>query len=166
MKGIKHKLNEYNINSHPSNKKQQNLPSSNMLHRIIDYGPHPYVVNIREATLNNHSFRMTEWTGNHLQLTLMSIPIGDAISLAHHDNFDEFIKIKEGQGIVKMGTRRDRLNYQANITTNYAFIVPAGTWHTLINTGDTILKLYCICSPPQHPHNTIHPVASDVSIDE
>lgn len=32
----------------------------------IDQGPHPYVVNIEEATLANENFRTTLWTGEKI----------------------------------------------------------------------------------------------------
>ena len=36
-----------------------------------------------------------------------------------------------------------------------AVIVPAGTWHNLINIGNTPLKLYSVYAPPHHPFGTI-----------
>src|SRR5690554_1039190 len=40
--------------------------------QMMDYGPAPFSVNIEEATKQNTNFRTALWTGNHLQLTLMS----------------------------------------------------------------------------------------------
>jgi hypothetical protein len=38
-----------------------------------------------------------------------------------------------------------------------AVIVPAGTYHNVINTSKTAkLKLYTIYSPPNHPDKTVH----------
>lgn len=121
-----------------------------------DYGPNPFVVNIEKATKQNNNFRLALWTGNHLQLTLMSIKVRGEIGLEMHPDLDQFIRIEEGQGLVKMGNRKDRLDFQANVRDDYAFIIPAGKWHNLINTGIIPLKLYSIYAPPQHPYGTVH----------
>ena len=71
--------------------------------RPQDYGPAPFVVDINAATLQNDTFRTALWTGTHLQLTLMSIKPGEDIGLERHPNLDQFIRIEEGRGVVKMG---------------------------------------------------------------
>lgn len=68
---------------------------------ISDYGPNPFVADIRKATLHNNTFRTALWTGNHLQLTLMSIPVGEDIGLEIHPNVDQFLRIEDGQGLVQ-----------------------------------------------------------------
>lgn len=55
-----------------------------------------------------------------------------------------------------MGYQRDHLNMQVGVSDGDALLVPAGTWHNLINTGYIPLKLYSIYAPPQHPHGTVH----------
>lgn len=47
----------------------------------FDYGPEPFTINIQKSTCKNNNFRTALWTGNHLQLTLMSIPVGGEIGL-------------------------------------------------------------------------------------
>lgn len=121
-----------------------------------DYGPKPFAVNIEKATIKNNCFRTALWTGCHLQLTLMSIPVGGDIGLEMHPDLDQFIRIEDGQGIVKMGASKNRLDFQACVGKDYAFIIPAGTWHNLINTGRRPIKLYSIYAPPQHPRGTVH----------
>jgi len=124
--------------------------------KMKDYGPEPFVVNIEAAAKQNDNFRTVLWTGTHLQLTLMSIDVGEDIGLEIHPHLDQFIRIEEGQGIVKMGDRKDRLDFQEKVYDNFAFIIPAGTWHNLINTGRKPIKLYSIYAPPQHPAGTVH----------
>ncbi len=128
---------------------------------LKDYGPEPFTINIDEATTQNEYFRTALWTGKHLQLTLMSIGVGEDIGVEIHPELDQFLRIEEGRGIVKMGDSRDKLDYQRMVNENYAFIVPAGKWHNLINTGDTPIKLYSIYAPPQHPHGTVHKTKAD-----
>jgi mannose-6-phosphate isomerase-like protein (cupin superfamily) len=122
----------------------------------IDYGPEPFVVNIERATLRNQNFRTAFWTGEHLQLTLMSIPVGGEIGLESHPNLDQFLRLEAGQGLVMMGNSPDKLNYQAPVTDGYAVFIPAGTYHNLVNRGNVPIRLYSIYAPPQHPHGTIH----------
>lgn len=123
---------------------------------LTDYGPKPFVTNIEQATKQNNSFRTALWTGNHLQLTLMSINTGEDIGLECHPNLDQFLRIEQGQGLVKMGTSKDNLDFRRKVSDDYAIIIPAGTWHNLINTGKKPLKLYSIYAPPQHPKGTVH----------
>lgn len=129
--------------------------------KFADYGPEPFVVNIEKATAQNNMFRTTLWTGGHLQLTLMSLKPGEDIGLEIHPNIDQFIRIEEGVGLVRMGARRDNLVLQKRVNREYAFIIPAGTWHNLINIGNVPLKLYSIYAPPQHPPGTVHATKAD-----
>lgn len=126
-----------------------------------DYGPVPMIVNIEQATLQNGNFRTAFWTGEHLQLTLMSLNPGEDIGLEVHPDHDQFLRIEQGQGIVMMGTSRDNLSFRQGVSDNYAIFVPAGTWHNLVNTGSVPLKLYSIYAPPEHPHGTIHRTRQD-----
>ena len=121
-----------------------------------DYGPEPFVVNIEEVTKQNNTYRTALWTGSHLQVTLMSIKVGGDIGLEVHPHLDQFIRIEEGQGLVKMGNRKDKLDFQRNVYDDFAFIIPARKWHNLVNTGNKPLKLYSIYAPPQHPRGTVH----------
>ncbi len=124
--------------------------------RCYDFGPKPFAVNIENATIQNKTFRTALWTGKHLQLTLMCINPGKDIGLEMHPNLDQFLRLEEGQGIVKMGKTKNRLDFQARVEKDFAFIVPAGTWHNLINIGNGPIKLYSIYAPPQHPFGTVH----------
>lgn len=122
---------------------------------LQDYGPQPYAVNIDEATKQNNNFRTALWTGNHLQVTLMSINAYDDIGLEIHPNIDQFIRIEDGQGMVKMGKSKDNLNFQENVRDGFAIMIPAGTWHNVVNTGNKPLKVYSVYAPPQHPHGVV-----------
>lgn len=129
--------------------------------RIRDHGPDPFVIDIEEATLKNDNFRTALWTGEHLQLTLMSIEVGDDIGLEMHPDVDQFLRIEQGQGIVMMGDCRDDVNFRQKVYDNYIIIIPAGKWHNVINTGHVPLKMYSIYAPPNHPHGTVHRTKAD-----
>jgi mannose-6-phosphate isomerase-like protein (cupin superfamily) len=123
---------------------------------LKDYGKEPYVVNINEASKQNSTFRTALWTGNHFQVTLMSIDVGEDIGLEVHPNIDQFLRIEDGNGIVQMGDSKDNLSFQARVSDDFAIMVPAGKWHNITNTGNKPLKLYVIYAPPQHPFGTVH----------
>ncbi len=128
---------------------------------LKDYGPQPLVLNIEKATKQNNTFRTALWTGTHLQVTLMSINVGEDIGAEIHPHTDQFLRIEQGRGLVKMGNSQDNMNLQASVSDNDVIIVPAGTWHNIINSGNIPLKLYSIYAPPRHPHGTVHNTRAD-----
>ncbi|GAB1476579.1 hypothetical protein MASR2M70_14130 [Bacillota bacterium] len=128
----------------------------------VDMGPEPFVINIEEATTANNNFRTALWTGEHLQLTLMSIDPGDEIGLEQHKGIDQFLRIEEGEGTVMMGDERDNLPFRRRVSEDYVIFVPSGKWHNVINTGREAIKLYSIYAPPAHPISTVHVTRADV----
>lgn len=128
---------------------------------MADHGPKPYVVNIEEATLKNEKYRSTVWSGNHLQLTVMSIPVGDDIGLEVHPENDQFLRLEQGRGRVQMGKTEDNLDYDEEVEDDWVIFVPAGMWHNVTNIGDEPMKVYAIYAPPHHPHGTEHPTKQD-----
>lgn len=124
--------------------------------RLQDYGKEPFVINIENAAEQNRTFRTALWTGEHLQVTLMSIQPGEDIGLELHSNVDQFLRIEEGRGLVQMGKTRENLNFQKYVSEDDAIMVPAGFWHNLTNTGHKPIKLYSIYAPPEHPFGTVH----------
>ncbi|WP_233191262.1 cupin domain-containing protein [Sporosarcina sp. P20a] len=135
---------------------QAEHPSVLTQHRQTDFGPMPFTINIEEATKRNQTFRTALWTGDHLQLTLMSIAPGEDIGLEIHPHVDQFIRLEEGKGIVQMGSRKDQVDFERHVQEDDIIIIPAGTWHNLTNTGVVPIKLYSIYAPPNHPHGTVH----------
>lgn len=143
-----------------------NASKNNSSIELIDYGPQPLVIDINKATKQNSNFRTALWTGNHLQVTLMSINTGEDIGLEIHPDTDQFIRVEQGEGIVKMGQSKDKLDFQAKVSDDYAILIPAGTWHNIINAGDRPLKVYSIYAPPHHPHGTVHVTKADAEAAE
>ena len=128
---------------------------------IRDFGPNPIIFNIENVTKMNQNFRTTLWTGEHLQLTLMSVPVGECIGVEMHSDVDQFLRIEGGAAKVYMGNSKNSLREQASVNSQYAIIIPAGTWHNIVNTGNSPLKLYSIYAPPQHSFGTVHKTKSD-----
>ncbi len=131
-----------------------------------DYGKKPFVVNIEQATLENDNFRVAKWTGSNLQMTLMTIAVGDDIGLEVHDDHDQFLRIEQGTAKVEMGPAQTKLDFQEVASDDFAIFVPAGTWHNVTNTGDEPLKLYSIYAPSEHPFGTVHETKADAEAAE
>jgi mannose-6-phosphate isomerase-like protein (cupin superfamily) len=120
-----------------------------------------WVADIEQATLDNTNFRTVLWTGEHTQLTVMQIGVGEDIGLEAHPDHDQFIRVEQGKARVELGPTEDAVEEMHEVEADWAIIVPAGVWHNVVNTGDGDLKLYSLYSPPEHPPNTVHPTKAD-----
>ena len=130
---------------------------------IRDYGGDAFVFNIAHAAAMNENFRLALWTGRHMQLTLMSIPAGGDIGIEMHPDTDQFIRVESGRAAICMGGSKNNLREVACAEAGYAIIIPAGTWHNIINTGNRPLKLYSLYAPPKHPFGTVHETKADAA---
>ena len=130
-----------------------------------DRGKEPYVVNIESKTVNNDNFRTTLWTGAHLQLTLMSIPVGGDIGLEVHPKNDQFLRLEKGKGRVQMGPKKSELTFERDVEDDWAILVPAGTWHNVTNIGDEPMKVYALYGPADHVPGTVHKTQEDAEND-
>ena len=130
-------------------------------HENGDHGPAPFVFNIDHATETNQNFRTTLWTGQHLQLTLMCIPISEDIGLEMHPDTDQFIRIESGHAKVYMGRCQNALREVGCVNEHDAIIIPASAWHNIVNIGNCPLKVYSVYAPPQHPRGTVHKTKAD-----
>lgn len=133
---------------------------------LKDYGNQPFVLNIEDAAEQNRDFRRAIWTGEHLQVVLMSLRAGEDIGLEVHPYYDQFFRIEEGHGLVQMGDSKDNLTFQRRVKGDDAIMVPAGTWHNVTNTGRRSLKLFTIYAPPAHPAGTVHHTKSEAMASE
>jgi len=125
-----------------------------------------WTADIAQATKTNSTFRTVLFTGSAMQLTVMSIPPGAEIGLEMHPKTDQFLRVESGSARVVMGAAKDKLGDVHELYDDWAVIVPAGTWHNVINTGNRPLKLYSIYAPPQHPPGTVHATKTDVEAAE
>lgn len=131
-----------------------------------DFGPNPYVMDVPQSAMQNQNFRTAVWTGCHLQMTLMCIPVCEDIGLEQHENTDQIIRIEQGRAIVKMGLCRNCLDFQREICQGDTVFVPAGTWHNIINVGRCPLKVSSIYAPPNHPRGTLQRTKQDAEKEE
>lgn len=128
---------------------------------IHDNGPRPNAFDIETATTENDNYRVVAWTGEYLQVTLMSIPPGESIGLEVHPATDQFLRIDAGSGLCVMGPEKDTLDYEEKVADGWSVQVPAGTWHDVINTGSEPLRLYAVYAPSHHAAGIVQPTRED-----
>ena len=124
------------------------------------------LINIHDETMANTNFRKEIWTGEYLQVTVMSIPVGGEIGLEMHDNLDQFIRVEGGCAKVYMGACKQQVRLVGKINADYAVVIPAGTFHNIINACSCPLKVYSVYAPPKHPRGTVHKTKLDADISE
>lgn len=120
-----------------------------------DKGNAPIVINLSESAMQNENFREALWTGSNLQLTVMSIPVGEEIGIEIHDDIDQMIGVASGVGEVTFGRLKNNFSAPERINQNSVFIIPKGTYHNVRNIGRTPLKLYSVYAPKAHPFGTV-----------
>ncbi len=108
-----------------------------------------YVTNIEKMSLENNNFRRVLYTSKSSQLVLMSLLPNEEIGEEVHD-VDQFFRVERGLGrAILSGVSHD-------ITDGSVVVVPAGTKHNIINTGEAPMKLYTLYMPPHHHDGVIH----------
>ena len=75
---------------------------------------------IEDLTEANEDFRRVLYTGEHLQLVLMTLQPGEEIGEEVHADRDQFFRIEEGEGAVDIDGRENK------VEDDFAVIVPAG----------------------------------------
>lgn len=127
-----------------------------MLHYVDMNG---YVENIEKLALENENFRKVLYTDKNSQLVLMSLLPKEEIGEEIHD-VDQFLRVEKGSGITILN------NISHELADGSAIIVPAGTKHNIVNTGDTQMKLYTLYMPPHHKDGIVHKTKSDAEKDK
>jgi len=152
----------YRFNNNNNNYgRNTSVPGENYTLEISDYGPQPFVINMKNASIQNQAYRSTLWTGEYFQVTLMSILPGGDVGLEIHPDTDQLFIVEQGKGYAVTGPHQNNLTFRAPIFENYAVIIPANTWHNIVNTGNTPLKLMSLYAPPHHPAGTVHITKAD-----
>ena len=118
-----------------------------------------YINNIEKETLENTNFRKVLYTSKFMQLVVMNILVGQDIGMEVH-NIDQFIRIEKGNA-------KSILNsIERELMDGDVIIIPAGTEHNIVNTGNEDLKLYTVYATPNHKKDTIHITKADAIKDE
>jgi mannose-6-phosphate isomerase-like protein (cupin superfamily) len=116
-----------------------------------------FVGNIEDLTLKNNFFRKVLFTGKYAQLVVMCLQPGEEIGNEIHDTVDQFFRIEQGEAKFVFNETEVQSAHSSD-----AVIVPAGTYHNVINASKVgQLKLYTVYSPPNHPDGTVHETKKD-----
>lgn len=117
-----------------------------------------YIANIEELSIGNDAFRTVLYTDKNSQLVLMSLLPKEEIGEETHD-VSQFFRIEQGIGTAILnGVSHD-------IADGSAIVIPAGTKHNIINTGDEPMKLYTLYMPPHHRDGVVHKTKADGEAD-
>ena len=101
----------------------------------------------RTATIDNDDFRRVLYTGQHLQLVLMTLTAGRGNRRRNPRDRDQFFRFEEGEGVVDIDGKANP------VREDFAVIVPAGARHNVRNTGSGPLRMYTLYGPPEHTDN-------------
>ena len=118
-----------------------------------------YCADIQEATIANNDFRRVLYTGEHLQLVLMSLAPGEEIGEETHEDRDQFFRFEEGEGVVVID------GVDNKVEDDFAVIVPAGARHNVKNTGEEPLQFYTLYGPPEHKDKVVHKTKAQAEAD-
>ncbi len=117
---------------------------------------------IEKQTLQNKFFRHVLYTGKYAQLVVMCLQPGEEIGNEVHEQVDQFFRIEKGEARFVLNGSEEHLVHESE-----AAVVPAGTYHNVINASKTRqLKLYTVYSPPNHPDGTIHKTKAEAEAAE
>jgi mannose-6-phosphate isomerase-like protein (cupin superfamily) len=121
-----------------------------------------YVGPIEKLTGKNKYFREVLFTGKYTQLVVMCLQPGEEIGNEVHKTVDQFFRIEEGTAKFVFKGKEEH-----KVKAGDGVIVPAGTFHNVINTSKKDpLKLYTLYSPPNHKPGTIHKTKAEAEAAE
>ena len=124
------------------------------------------VVALAKATLYNRYFRKEMWTGEHLQITVMCIPVGGEVGKEIHEDLDQMLVVVQGSASVFMAKQDGELPFVGEANEGSGILVPARTYHNVINDGRIPLKMFSVYAPPKHPVGTLQPTKEDADREE
>jgi mannose-6-phosphate isomerase-like protein (cupin superfamily) len=117
---------------------------------------------IEGLTLKNDYFRNVLFTGKHCQLVVMCLQPGEEIGNEVHADVDQFFRIEKGEAKFVLNGKEEHVAHATD-----AVVVPAGTYHNVINTSKSQqLKLYTVYAPPNHAAGTIHKTKAEAEAAE
>lgn len=84
---------------------------------------------IERLTVDNDDFRRVLYTGEHLQLVVMTLQAGEQVGEEVHPDRDQFFRVEEGQGVIDIDGRENP------VQDDFAVIVPAALGTTSATPG-------------------------------
>ena len=96
----------------------------------------------------------------------MCIPAGGEIGLEIHEDLDQILVVEYGVGTVYAGKTKREVAPIGEADSTSAIVIPAGTYHNVVNRRSVPLKLFSVYAPPKHPVGTIHRTKFDADLAE
>ena len=120
----------------------------------------PVDIDIVQLARSNDAFRREVATGEHSQVVVMTIPPGEEIGEEVHEASDQLLVFVDGRGdaVLEGSTTK--------VGPNDLVLVPAGTRHNFINTGEVPLRLVTVYAPPEHAPGTVHQTKAEADAAE
>jgi len=118
-----------------------------------------FVDDIGRLTEENQDYRRVLYTGQHMQLVLMTLKPGEEIGEETHEDRDQFFRIEAGRGVIVI----DGMTH--HVAADFGMIVPAGARHNVRNLGQDPLRLYTLYSPPEHRRDVVQRTKADAEGD-
>lgn len=117
-------------------------------------------IDIETETVENEDFRRVLYTGENMQLVVMTLKPGEDIGMETHPDIDQFFRFDEGKGKAIINGNEYPLE------DGDAIIIPAGAEHNIIADPEVSLKMYTVYAPPNHDDGVVHTTKEDAEADE
>ena len=104
--------------------------------------------NIFKEAKSNSYFRKVLATAQFSQVVLMSLLPKEEIGAETH-KLDQILVFVHGSGKAVLNGK------EYAIAEGDLFLVPAGTAHNFVNTGNDALKLFTVYAPPAHKEGVV-----------
>jgi mannose-6-phosphate isomerase-like protein (cupin superfamily) len=110
---------------------------------ILDWKAHPFVSSVMTKVFENEASHPLA------DVLVAHVAVGGEIPWHVHDRASETAYVLAGEGVLKYA-QGDKNNNpaEANLKTGVALTIPGGWWHTVVNTGATVLELFAFHTPP------------------
>jgi mannose-6-phosphate isomerase-like protein (cupin superfamily) len=120
-----------------------------------------YKTNIEKDAVENTFYRKVLYTGEHMQLVLMSLKPGEEIGEETHLKSDQFFRFESGTGrCIVNGTVYE-------VKAGDVVLIPWGAKHNVINTDTkSDLKLYTIYASPNHKDGIVRATKEEAEKNE
>ena len=120
----------------------------------------PFIGNIIEIAKENTNYRKEIATVTDSQVVVMSIGPGDDVGEEVHHDVDQTLLFVGGTGKAVLNGE------ESSIEMGTMAVVPRGTRHNFINTGEGDLKIVTVYAPPHHKVGTVHATKAEAEADE
>jgi mannose-6-phosphate isomerase-like protein (cupin superfamily) len=119
----------------------------------------PFHADVASLARRNEDFRHVLFTGAKTQLVMMSLPPGTDVGVETHARVEQTFFFVSGTG-------RATLDGQSvDITPGDVLVVPPGTTHDVVATGEEPLRLYTVYVPPNHLDGRVQRTKQDAERD-